>query len=92
LAAGLLSDAAQAEITDAAERVAEETRDCMTRDAVIDPLELFNHLYATPRAALAEQRQALAAELAEHAAHPAHPTAGETGSATSVAQQEGTRS
>jgi pyruvate dehydrogenase E1 component alpha subunit len=100
LAAGLLSDAEQAEITDAAERVAAETRDCMTRDAVIDPLELFDHLYATPRAALAEQREALAAELAEHAAHAAHPTAGapetgiarESGTTASVAQQEGTRS
>jgi pyruvate dehydrogenase E1 component alpha subunit len=38
----------------------------MTRDAVIDPLELFEHVYATPRPALAEQRDLLATELAEH--------------------------
>ncbi|MGO4691080.1 pyruvate dehydrogenase (acetyl-transferring) E1 component subunit alpha [Glaciibacter sp. 2TAF33] len=92
-AAGLLSDAEQAEIADAAEQVAAETRDCMSRDAVIDPLELFDHLYATPRPALAGQRAALAGELAEHAAH-ATPAPGEhqTTPAASVAPQDGNRS
>ena len=37
----------------------------MTIKAVVDPLELFEHVYANPRPALAEQRAALADELAE---------------------------
>ena len=36
----------------------------MTREAVIDPLELFDHVHSRPRAALLEQRAALEAELA----------------------------
>jgi 2-oxoisovalerate dehydrogenase E1 component alpha subunit len=35
----------------------------------LDPLELFDHVYATPRASLLEQRAALEAELAAHAQH-----------------------
>ena len=36
----------------------------MTTEADLDPLELFDHVYARPRAALLEQRAALEAELA----------------------------
>jgi pyruvate dehydrogenase E1 component alpha subunit len=61
---GALSDATRAEIADAAESLARETREVMTREAVIDPLELFDHVYSRPRAALLEQRAALEAELA----------------------------
>ena len=61
---GALSDATRAEIAEAAEALAAETRDVMTREAVLDPLELFDHVYSRPRAALLEQRAALEAELA----------------------------
>jgi pyruvate dehydrogenase E1 component alpha subunit len=71
LAQGVLTDDERTAITDAAERVALATRDCMTQEAVIDPLELFEHVYAMPRTALGEQREFLATELAEHAAHAA---------------------
>ena len=55
------------EITDAAESVAAHTRDVMTTEADLDPLELFDHVYARPRPALLEQRARLEAELAEAA-------------------------
>lgn len=47
-----------------AEEIAQLTRDVMNEDVTVDPLELFEHVYAEPRAALREQRDALAAELA----------------------------
>lgn len=62
---GALSDAERASITEEAEDIATATRECMTVKAVVDPLELFEHVYANPRPALAEQRAALADELAE---------------------------
>ncbi|WP_084697184.1 pyruvate dehydrogenase (acetyl-transferring) E1 component subunit alpha [Glaciibacter superstes] len=67
LSEGALSDSERSDIDAAAEKLAAATRECMTREAEIDPLELFDHLYATPRPALAEQRQALADELTAHA-------------------------
>jgi len=76
---GALSDAERASITQEAEDTAAATRECMTIKAVVDPLELFEHVYATPRPALAEQRDALAAELAEDNANQAAETAAETG-------------
>lgn len=88
LSQGVLSDAERTEIADAAEAVAEATRDCMTRDAEIDPLDLFAHVYATPRPALAEQRDALAGELAELAEHEQRAASGTPGAAAA----EGTRS
>lgn len=68
---GALSEAARAEITDAAESVAAHTREVMTAEADLDPLELFDHVYGRPRAALLEQRARLEAELAEAAVHAA---------------------
>ncbi len=62
------------EITDAAEAVAAHTRDVMTIEADLDPLELFDHVYARPRAALLEQRARLEAELADAAMHAGHPS------------------
>ncbi|MFC5931396.1 thiamine pyrophosphate-dependent dehydrogenase E1 component subunit alpha [Cryobacterium melibiosiphilum] len=61
-----LPDAERADITREAEALAAATRECMTRQATPDPLELFDHLYSptSPRPALAEQRAFLAAELA----------------------------
>ncbi|MBC7441896.1 MAG: pyruvate dehydrogenase (acetyl-transferring) E1 component subunit alpha [Ramlibacter sp.] len=72
--AGALSDQERSDIRLEAEDLAAATRDCMTRTAPVDPLELFDHLYATPRTALQEQRTFLATELADHAAHDAAAT------------------
>src|SRR5690606_1237897 len=63
-----LSDADREKIAKEAEDLATATREAMSIEPVVDPLELFEHLYATPRVALAEQREALAAELAAHGA------------------------
>ena len=61
---GALSETVRAEITDAAEALATKTREVMTVEAELDPLELFDHVYARPRTALLEQRASLEAELA----------------------------
>jgi pyruvate dehydrogenase E1 component alpha subunit len=61
---GALSEAERSSIEAEAEKLAATTRECMTRQATPDPLELFDHVYATPRTALAEQRSLLVAELA----------------------------
>ena len=63
VAQGALTAEVRADIVAAAEQLATTTRDCMSEQAVIDPLELFEHVYSTPRAALAEQRAVLAAEI-----------------------------
>lgn len=62
----LLTDAVEEEITAAAEELAAATRDAMNATPNLDPLEMFDHVYATPRASLLEQRAALEAELAQH--------------------------
>jgi len=51
-------------ITSDAEDLATLTRDAMNETPVIDPLSLFDHIYAQPRPALLEQREFLARELA----------------------------
>ncbi|WP_026378329.1 pyruvate dehydrogenase (acetyl-transferring) E1 component subunit alpha [Agromyces italicus] len=66
---GALTETLRAEITDEAEGLAAATREVMTAEAELDPLELFDHVYARPRAALAAQRAALAAELAAAGTH-----------------------
>lgn len=72
---GILTPELQGEIGQEAERLAASTRDAMNEAPHLDPLELFDHVYATPRAALAEQRGFLADELAgSHA--PQASTAG----------------
>ena len=60
---GLVDDDTEARIAAEAEGLAAQTRDTMNADPELDPLELFDHVYATPRASLREQRAALAAEL-----------------------------
>lgn len=62
--AGVLTDALAAEITAEAEALAQATRDAMNDEPEIDPLELFDHVYANQRPALLEQREFLARELA----------------------------
>ena len=61
---GALSDAVRAEIAEAAESLAQTTREVMNEEPALDPLELFDHVYSRPRTALLEQRAALEAELA----------------------------
>ena len=61
---GALSEQDRGEITEAAEALATATRDAMNETPEIDPLELFEHVYATPRTAMAEQRAFLKKELA----------------------------
>ncbi|MGO2860909.1 MAG: pyruvate dehydrogenase (acetyl-transferring) E1 component subunit alpha [Brevibacterium sp.] len=61
---GVLDDAGFDEITASAEELAASVRDAMNDEAVIDPSELFAHVYATPRASLGEQQKILEAELA----------------------------
>lgn len=63
-ASGVLTDAVADDIRAEAEALAQSTRDAMNEEPVLDPLELFDHVYATPRAALLEQRAFLADELA----------------------------
>jgi pyruvate dehydrogenase E1 component alpha subunit len=62
--AGVLTDELAADILAESERLAQETRDAMNVEPAIDPLELFDHVYANQRPALQEQRQFLADELA----------------------------
>ena len=64
---GLLDDAAAGRLAAEAERLAEDTRQCMNADVSLDPAELFEHVYTRPTAALERQRAALLAELKEQA-------------------------
>ncbi|MEF2978849.1 pyruvate dehydrogenase (acetyl-transferring) E1 component subunit alpha [Subtercola sp. YIM 133946] len=64
-AAGVLTPELRESISVEAEDLASRTRDAMNETPVIDPLELFDHVYSTPRAALLEQREYLAHELAQ---------------------------
>ncbi|TFB76390.1 pyruvate dehydrogenase (acetyl-transferring) E1 component subunit alpha [Cryobacterium glaciale] len=88
-AQGALSDQLRDSIAAAAEELAATTRDCMTEQAVVDPLELFEHVYSTPRAALAEQRAFLAAELDGDAA--ASASAPLNGAISGTNSEESTR-
>jgi 2-oxoisovalerate dehydrogenase E1 component alpha subunit len=62
-AAGVLTDAESSDIRAESEALAQATRDAMNAEPVLDPLELFDYVYSTPRPALAEQREFLAREL-----------------------------
>jgi 2-oxoisovalerate dehydrogenase E1 component alpha subunit len=61
---GVLTDAVRDEIAEAGEVLATATRDAMNSEPVLDPLELFDHVYRAERPALLEQRDFLARELA----------------------------
>jgi pyruvate dehydrogenase E1 component alpha subunit len=63
-AAGILTPAIADDITAEAEALATTTRDAMNETPVLDPLELFDHVYVNQRPALLEQREFLARELA----------------------------
>jgi pyruvate dehydrogenase E1 component alpha subunit len=61
---GALTDEVRAQVAAAGEELAAATRDAMNEPPVLDPLELFDHVYASERPALVEQREFLARELA----------------------------
>ena len=62
--AAILTPAIVLGISDQAEALASTTRDAMNESPVVDPLELFDHVYVNERPALLEQRQFLERELA----------------------------
>jgi 2-oxoisovalerate dehydrogenase E1 component alpha subunit len=62
--AGVLTPAISADILAESEGLAAATRDAMNETPVLDPLELFDHVYEAERPALLEQRESLARELA----------------------------
>jgi 2-oxoisovalerate dehydrogenase E1 component alpha subunit len=62
--AGILTAKIAADIAEEAEALATTTRNAMNETPVIDPLELFDHVYANQRPALMEQRAYLERELA----------------------------
>ncbi|GAB3842762.1 pyruvate dehydrogenase (acetyl-transferring) E1 component subunit alpha [Micromonospora andamanensis] len=61
---GVLDDTAVAEIAEQAETYAAHLRDRMNTQPTVDPLSLFDHVYAEPTAQLVEQREQVRAELA----------------------------
>ncbi|MFE2041489.1 pyruvate dehydrogenase (acetyl-transferring) E1 component subunit alpha [Streptomyces sp. NPDC059477] len=72
-ARGLLDEAGRAAARDAAEALAADLRARMNADAVLDPMDLFAHVYAEPTPQLREQQALLTAELAESAAEQNSP-------------------
>ncbi|MGN9806694.1 pyruvate dehydrogenase (acetyl-transferring) E1 component subunit alpha [Micromonospora sp. L32] len=61
---GALDDAAVAAIAEEAEAYAAGLRDRMNAQPTVDPLSLFDHVYAEPTPQLVEQREQVRAELA----------------------------
>lgn len=61
--AGVLDDAGAEEVRAQAEAFAADLRTRMNADPDLDPLELFEHVYATPTTQLLEQREQLRAEM-----------------------------
>lgn len=62
---GALDDELRAAITKESEDAATAMRDAMNAEPGLDPMELFENVYSTPRPSLVEQRDALTAELAD---------------------------
>ncbi|MFF3502224.1 pyruvate dehydrogenase (acetyl-transferring) E1 component subunit alpha [Streptomyces sp. NPDC003247] len=62
-ARGLLDEREKRAARDAAEALAADLRARMHRDATLDPMDLFAHVYAEPTPQLREQRALLRAEL-----------------------------
>ncbi|GAA2708508.1 MULTISPECIES: pyruvate dehydrogenase (acetyl-transferring) E1 component subunit alpha [Streptomyces] len=60
---GLLDDAGIRAEAEAAERLAADLRERMHQDPVLDPMEMFTHVYAEQTAQLREQAAQLRAEL-----------------------------
>ncbi|MEU8788055.1 pyruvate dehydrogenase (acetyl-transferring) E1 component subunit alpha [Streptomyces sp. NPDC048643] len=72
---GLLDEAALKAVRDDAEVMAADLRERMNQDPVIDPMDLFAHVYARPTPQLLEQEAQLRAELEAEAdgSHEAGP-------------------
>jgi pyruvate dehydrogenase E1 component alpha subunit len=68
-AQGVLDDAKAAELAQAAERVAQHTREGLNRDVVPDPDDLFRYVYAEPTPQLQEQLALVHDELSREDAH-----------------------
>ncbi|MEO6941403.1 MAG: thiamine pyrophosphate-dependent enzyme, partial [Terrimesophilobacter sp.] len=66
---GALDDELRKSIEDESERIAAAMRAAMNQEPVLDPVELFEHVYNEPRASLVAQRDALKAELDAEALH-----------------------
>lgn len=89
-ARGLLDDALRQSAADDAEAMAADLRERMHAEPVLDPMDLFEHVYAEPTQQLREQQAMLRAELdaeadAEQGAdrHPdGHAREGSTAAAT----------
>jgi pyruvate dehydrogenase E1 component alpha subunit len=62
-ARGLLDEAGKQAARDAAEAMAADLRAHMNQDPVLDPMDLFAHVYAEPTSQLRDQRELLRAEL-----------------------------
>ncbi|MFD5516738.1 pyruvate dehydrogenase (acetyl-transferring) E1 component subunit alpha [Streptomyces sp. NPDC127066] len=60
---GLLDEAALQAVRDGAEKMAADLRERMNQDPVLDPMDLFAHVYAQPTPQLLEQESQLRAEL-----------------------------
>ena len=60
---GVLTEELEQEIAGQAEQVAAGLREAMSQEPVIDPLELFDHVYTVQTPQLAAQREVLAEEL-----------------------------
>ena len=60
---GLLDDAGKQAARDAAEAMAADLRERMNQDPALDPMDLFDHVYAQPTTHLLEQESQLRAEL-----------------------------
>ncbi|MFE1289545.1 pyruvate dehydrogenase (acetyl-transferring) E1 component subunit alpha [Streptomyces sp. NPDC058751] len=60
---GLLDEAALQAVRDGAEAMAADLRERMNQDPVLDPMDLFAHVYAHPTSQLLEQESQLRAEL-----------------------------
>jgi pyruvate dehydrogenase E1 component alpha subunit len=77
-ARGALTDREVAAVEEEAEALAAELRAGMNAETAIDPLELFDHVYAEPTPQLREQRALLAAELTQAAEAAEHAASAET--------------
>lgn len=64
LSTGLLGEDDRQSIAAEAEDLAARTRDAVNAESALDPLEMFDHVYAADRPDLRRQREFLAAELA----------------------------
>jgi pyruvate dehydrogenase E1 component alpha subunit len=61
---GLIDEDGMRQAREAAETMAADLRERMNQDPVLDPMDLFAHVYAEPTPQLREQQAMLAAELA----------------------------